>query len=254
MDPVSAAASVAGLLTFIVQTIKTCNDYIRSSKRSGSSAAVLVAELEMLLSNLSHLQNFLKGDGLQETSFSQTSRIVTRSHLTEERLRFLKKELERATSSRFKQAIWPFTEKEHRESIQELRNLSQWINFSLAIDSSALQSRTSDDVVTVLTKQLDSIQQLNSIENAVETVRSSLEAQTDMLYQTQKDEKRKEILAWVSDYDQERKHNDVREPRVEGSGEWLLETDAFNSWYHRGQSPAVLWCRGVQGSGKSVLA
>ena len=253
MDPISAAASVAGLLTLIVETIKTCNDYVRASKRSASSAAVLVAELEMLLSNLSHLQNFLKRDELQEKSFSQTSKIASRSHLTEERLRYLKKELQRATSSRFKQLTWPFTEKEHRESIQELRNLSQWIQFSLAIDSSALQAQTSDDVITVLTKQLDSIQQLNSIESAAETIKVSLEAQTDMLYQTQKDEKRKKILAWVSDHDQERKHNDVREPRVEGTGEWLLETDAFNNWYYSSKSPAVLWCRGGQGSGKSVL-
>ena len=253
MDPISAAASVAGLLTLVVETIKVCNDYIRASKRSGSSAAVLTAELEILLSNLSHLQKFLRDNESKGASFTQTSKIVSRSQLTEQRLRHLRQELERATSSRFKQAIWPLTEKEHRESIQELRNLSQWIQFSLAIDSSSLLSRTSGDVVAVLTTQLETLQQLSSVDNTVETVKNCLIAQTDMLHQTQKDEKRKKILDWISDYDQEQKHNDIKEPRVEKTGEWLLETEAFHNWYHSGKSQAILWCRGVQGSGKSVL-
>jgi len=41
--------------------------------------------------------------------------------------------------------------------------------------------------------------------------------------------------------------------RVEGTGQWLLESDQFKSWLAADQS-STLWCSGIPGAGKTVLA
>ena len=43
-------------------------------------------------------------------------------------------------------------------------------------------------------------------------------------------------------------------PRVDGTGQWLLNHPKFQMWWDDVQLSNVLWCHGVPGSRKSVLA
>ena len=63
---------------------------------------------------------------------------------------------------------------------------------------------------------------------------------------------RQNILNWLSSTSYSQKHYDVRAKRLEGTGQWLLDCDVFNSWLDR--SNPVLCCTGGPGVGKSVLA
>lgn len=62
------------------------------------------------------------------------------------------------------------------------------------------------------------------------------------------------ILNWISTPRQEQKHQIVRQPRVEGTGRWLLEQSEYIRWRDDVTAPNVLWCHGIQGSGKTILA
>lgn len=74
------------------------------------------------------------------------------------------------------------------------------------------------------------------------------------MLQTDRETKvREEILKWISVSDTEKQHNIIRRPRVADTGLWLLNTKTFVRWRDSEESPNVLWCRGIQGSGKSVL-
>ena len=65
------------------------------------------------------------------------------------------------------------------------------------------------------------------------------------------------ILAWLSPLDPKLRHQGIRDGRVEGVGEWLLQTEEFRSWYAGsggGESDnAVLFCYGHPGAGKTFI-
>ncbi|PYH38721.1 ankyrin repeat domain-containing protein [Aspergillus neoniger CBS 115656] len=58
-----------------------------------------------------------------------------------------------------------------------------------------------------------------------------------------KDREAREILEWVSTVKYRAHHNSVRNNRTLGTGEWLLQKDAFRDW-EESNSSAVLWLRG----------
>jgi len=65
------------------------------------------------------------------------------------------------------------------------------------------------------------------------------------------------ILAWLSPLDPKSRHQDIQDRRIEGLGEWLLQTDEFRSWHAssgEGEShDAVLFCYGNPGVGKTYI-
>jgi len=65
------------------------------------------------------------------------------------------------------------------------------------------------------------------------------------------------ILAWLSPLDPRLRHQDIRDRRVEGVGEWLLQTEEFRGWHAGGggdePNDAVLFCYGDPGVGKTYI-
>jgi len=65
------------------------------------------------------------------------------------------------------------------------------------------------------------------------------------------------ILAWLSSLDPKSRHQNIQDRRVEGLGEWLLQTDEFRSWHassgEGGSGDAVLFCYGNPGVGKTYI-
>jgi len=64
-----------------------------------------------------------------------------------------------------------------------------------------------------------------------------------------------EIMKWLSPLDPRGRHHDVRTDRVDGVGNWLLETKEFREWRSNegGADKAVLFCYGNPGVGKTYL-
>ena len=64
-----------------------------------------------------------------------------------------------------------------------------------------------------------------------------------------------EIMKWLSPLDPRGRHQDVRTDRLDGVGNWLLETNEFREWRsgEGGADKAVLFCRGNPGVGKTYL-
>jgi len=65
------------------------------------------------------------------------------------------------------------------------------------------------------------------------------------------------ILAWLSPLEAHVRHQDICDQRVDGIGNWLLETKEFRSWYNgsenRGSDHTALFCYGDPGVGKSYM-
>ncbi|KAJ7840183.1 hypothetical protein B0H14DRAFT_2158627, partial [Mycena olivaceomarginata] len=63
---------------------------------------------------------------------------------------------------------------------------------------------------------------------------------------------RKKIIDWLSPLNFFVRHDEIFSTRQEGTGEWLLNEKQFKRW--ESSSGGLLWCRGIPGVGKTVLA
>ena len=63
------------------------------------------------------------------------------------------------------------------------------------------------------------------------------------------------IQAWLSALEPYRRHQDVRNLRLDGIGDWVLKTNEFESWREGrdGSEKSVLLCYGSQGVGKTYI-
>ncbi|KAL8827130.1 MAG: hypothetical protein Q9170_007136 [Blastenia crenularia] len=60
------------------------------------------------------------------------------------------------------------------------------------------------------------------------------------------------ISAWISPLNFRVKHQDIASARTTSTGEWLLKSPSFHAWLNGPDQ--VLWCHGMPGAGKTVLA
>ncbi|RPA88511.1 hypothetical protein L873DRAFT_1115821, partial [Choiromyces venosus 120613-1] len=75
---------------------------------------------------------------------------------------------------------------------------------------------------------------------------------------TGSDEEKEKILKWLSPLEPHQRHQHVRSERLDGVGDWLLETEEFLKWSgpktENGCDHAVLFCSGNPGVGKTHLS
>ena len=64
-----------------------------------------------------------------------------------------------------------------------------------------------------------------------------------------------QILAWLSPLEPRQRHQDVRTRRLDGLGDWFLETYSFIKWCDSedGSSVSALFGSGAPGAGKTYL-
>ena len=69
------------------------------------------------------------------------------------------------------------------------------------------------------------------------------------------DEERLRIQEWLSPLEPYKRHQDVRNRRLDGVGEWVLQRSEFESWRNNRGGPGnpTLLCYGVQGVGKTYI-
>ncbi|KAF7346004.1 ANK-REP-REGION domain-containing protein [Mycena venus] len=65
-------------------------------------------------------------------------------------------------------------------------------------------------------------------------------------------EERQKIIEWASPLNFFPRQADIFSTRQPGTGEWFLQNDLFQKW--RAGEIGALWCRGIPGAGKTVLA
>ena len=250
MDPFSITGGVAGLLTLTVKTIKATRSFCHEARHGKDAANEMVLEMDVLHFNLSQLDNLLsRHNGV---AFSSTSVLTTSTHACRNKLDMLHDKLEQAAEHPLHRLRWPLSSDEHQKTLGELRAFAQWIQFALTIDGSSLLAKTSTEVIDVLSKQLQMFQLLDQVDTRTALTNNTVMDLQHVVRTSDVSRERESILKWLSNAKPSQKHHDVRLPRVAGTGGWLLEESTFKKW--RDAEENLLWCYGIQGSGKSILA
>jgi len=74
-------------------------------------------------------------------------------------------------------------------------------------------------------------------------------------FNTETDVEERQILQWLSPLEPQQRHQGVRIDRLDGVGNWVLETAEFRKWSDKegGRVEPVLFCYGNPGVGKTYL-
>ena len=254
-DPLSIIVGVAGLLGVAAQTLRLAKTYVDEVRHRDEAAAEFLKELNVLHFNLSRLDHFINRESGRARYFDNTSVLVSSTTICRNNLDILHDKLSSNRVRRIERLKWPLNAKEHRKTIQELRAFAQWIQLALAIDGWTLLSKTSSEILDILNLQLSTFQLLENTYDRTRSVQKSVEEQSEILKHDRLSQERGEVLDWISKLNYEQMHHQVRLPRVEGTGEWLLEMEEFERWRDKPNLHSrFLCCHGIPGSGKSVLA
>ncbi|KAJ3498858.1 hypothetical protein NLG97_g794 [Lecanicillium saksenae] len=221
MDPLSVSFGIAGVLPLIAKVLTAAHRYMTSVAGAQKMISTLILELEVLQAAISKLENLLTSADLvdADVKFDQTSVLLSCAAAIEVKLQELLRKLVHDASRNMGHLLWPLTEKEHQKTMAELRNFSTWVQFALSVDGCRLLAQTSDNVVAVLEQQLKHFDALRSLDVRTEELVGAVQKQTQLLEDSTKLEARKQVLDWRDG--------------TAGS--------------------RVLWCNGIQGSGKTTL-
>lgn len=216
MDPLSLAASVAGLISISLQLTQLSYDYITSARTASQSIVALHRELVSLQHVLSSLnQNILSNPDIKDAFAAQASAVLGQPEdilkACEGKLISLKNKLAKKNAdkpfAKLKAVLsWPFSEESTRQQIRELHRYQDIFQRVISIDLLSLVAKTH-----LTAQQTD--QNVQNLHSEVKDWRHR--------------EENSKILRWLSALDFSSKQTETLAKRSRDTCSWLLEDPTF---------------------------
>ncbi|KAF2682172.1 ankyrin [Lentithecium fluviatile CBS 122367] len=245
MDPLSIAASIAGLLTITGAIVSRGYAQISQAKKQDTDFAALLNEVASFSGILLGLQSQFNAIGESEDSpfpwFAQGSADTWQETLKtcEQTLTEIKEILESRASSKTVRLMVKgvaMTARIEKLVVQVERFKSLFIL--------CLQLQNNADTRTTTRLTLEVVDILHGIADKQEVMARKADAKEQA-------ELRNKIVDWLGPTS-EAMHDDIVRSRDPQSCQWLLERDEFLNWLGS-DGFASFWLWGIQGSGKTVI-
>ena len=227
-EPLSIAASIAGLLSLTIQVVSKTYTYGKGVRNARRDIDVFTDELKALRQVLQRLEDIATSgpDPRDLLSFTDLMSTVNncKTHLFEI-LQRLEKDQQNMVKAMMNQMTWPLKEKETLKAVEVLHRYVGIFSLALSAEGAAAARLTLDEVKAVH-REFDTHQE---------------------------DQRVVEMLSWMSNFEYQKKHQDVRSRRVSDTGQWLIELPQFKSWCTDPLINRTLWCSGIPGAGKTII-
>jgi Cdc6-like AAA superfamily ATPase len=243
-DPLSLAASIAGLISLADVAFKYTFKFVRATKDAKSDVSTLADEINNVGSILRVLEALAsdletEGDQFDPTlrnhylnhCFRTLSRIETKAKKATQR--FARSKVE----SIYQQLKWPFSSSETKDLLAELSRHKETINMALAADSMR-------KLQLLLTKTEKLGEDISSIEKIVKRIEINTLIDVDA--------QKQHVLDYFMKTNPQRNLETSIRLRHAMTGLWLTESPDFFRWLDTPGSK--LWLTGIPGAGKTVLA
>ncbi|KAH7168136.1 hypothetical protein DER46DRAFT_574995 [Fusarium sp. MPI-SDFR-AT-0072] len=161
---------------------------------------------------------------------------------------------------------WPFDEKEVVKLVDAFQRERSLLHFAMTHESTQLVKQikaTSDDnrrqladlvrlIKNKSTEDEHRVARLDRILTDIQLINLNIAEGIGHLQNSQMSAHQKEVLDWISPVDYAPQQSDIFSRREPGTGEWLLESDEYNSWVKGDKQ--TLFCPGIPGAGKTIMA
>ncbi|KAK3313609.1 hypothetical protein B0H66DRAFT_357265 [Apodospora peruviana] len=206
MDPISLSLRIGGIPPLVATILRHAKKYHDDVRGARESIALLITELNLLETALSGLQPFLSDGSRSSNSneqlaglqLDQSSALLTCSAACLAKLDILARKLhigqEAATGdgrrARVRHLFWPLSESEHKKTMQELRDFTLWIQFSLSVGGIRLLSQFSESMMQVMRQQFDQLDMLRSVGETTSQVHAAVQDQARIMESKREAEER----------------------------------------------------------------
>ncbi|KAF5251438.1 hypothetical protein FANTH_3460 [Fusarium anthophilum] len=161
---------------------------------------------------------------------------------------------------------WPFDEKEVAKLVDAFQRERSLLHFAMTHESTQLvnhikatsdeNSRQLTDLIRLIknksTEDEHRVARLDRILTDIQLSNLNISEGIGHLQDSQMSAHQKEVLDWISPVDYAPQQSDIFSRREPGTGEWLLESDEYNSWVKGDKQ--TLFCPGIPGAGKTIMA
>ncbi|KPM46456.1 hypothetical protein AK830_g205 [Neonectria ditissima] len=243
MNPLSVSASIAGLVSLADLVFRAALRYVKSAKQAPKEVQDLlneVKDLSLVLHNLSPIACGLESDSTPQNTNTPKPYYLHECRQLLRRLEGKLPSLETQSSCQKLQSRlkWPFSSGETKEILEAVTRHKQTISIALAADSiSKLNICLSRQEATG--KSIDDLQK---------NVKKIFDMQTTISL----NKKRREVLNTFNKVDARPEFENNKASRHPMTALWLTESTDFEDWYSTPK--ARIWCSGIPGAGKSVIA
>ncbi|KAJ7613770.1 ankyrin repeat-containing domain protein [Mycena polygramma] len=271
-------ADIVGLVASILQLVDTVaktRDYIQDFRNAPHDQQKLLKEIQSLDPLLGVVDPLIRGGraGLLknlETPLEQMEKVLSR----------LTKKLDQQGIQKFRSRLtWSlWGKKDVEDGLKTIERFKSSLNAWLGVDNSS----STHDILSAISNVIQ--EQLFNQRELVKSLESSRQAQQDYHEQTvslftktaeelgryfndlsssirevgesqehhQRAVDRDQIIKWYSPLNMLPRHAAIYKNREPGTGLWLLEHPLFQEW--KLGTGKMLWCQGMPGAGKTVLA
>ena len=244
MDPLSVAASIAGLVSIADVVFRRTYKYIKAVKDAQKEISALSNEISALFGILRRLE--LLACQVDEDVFDSTLRLehIFECQQTLEKVNsILEKDDtssldDRLLESTRRRLRWPLSKSRTEKLIEEIERHKSTLTLALTADS--------------MTGLLQALSAQSAIRKDIWSIKKELEQAREAKTRIFLDKERRQILNAFGSTNPNNVHQTSLRLRHPGTGIWLLEHDSFKHWCDTVN--ANLWLHGIPGAGKTVLA
>ena len=233
-DPLSVAASVAGLISLGIQVTQSLVDFYNAYKNRVSNLADTTEKLESLLDIFQCLEKTLSDRSFQADEQKLISSIEASVKKCDELIQELQYEcqkfnkipsqgLEAALKVAGRRMLYPFRQSTLQKLDEDISEIRAHLSFTLDVLQLKDNKRIQDDAT--------------QMKNLLDLVR------TDQISSN--------LRSWLKAPDATIDYNAACAKKHPGTGMWLVKGPQFSRWLT--EESSILWLNGFAGSGKSVL-
>ncbi|KAF5632082.1 hypothetical protein F52700_6601 [Fusarium sp. NRRL 52700] len=245
MDPITAVGLIASIAQIIDATTKVLR-YLNDVKNAPKARARVAQEASLLLALLTNLRYRLEDTDAKDPWVQGVMTLGMAGGPLDQFREALEELAGKLQSSGTAKSVgkalsWHFEKKEVDDFLNRMERLKSFIALALQGDVLDVVRAVKADTNKIPSLQMDVL----SVKDGVERLQIAGLAQST-------DKQREKILTWISTDNSRESFKNKLQQRQPGTGSWFLEDPTFQEWMTgRGK---VLWCPGIPGAGKTILA
>ncbi|KAJ7132644.1 ankyrin repeat-containing domain protein [Mycena filopes] len=239
-----ALGTIASILQLVDVAVKA-GEYIQDFRHAPQEQKKLLSEIGELRPLLVELQSRIS---VNESSnvLSQMRAPLAAFKLTMEAFTETLQPEDKTMAKISKRLAWMmWNKKEANEYLAKFEQFKSLLNSWLLLDIWDMGQQQRRDQIAVL----DSVDTVATMVNSGVTNMSHALSEQSQRMQA---EERSRLIEWLSPINFFLRHADVSQTRQAGTGKWLLAHPDFQKW--ESGSAGTLWCYGIPGAGKTILA
>ena len=265
-DPIGTGAGIVGVVGLAIQITQVVVQFGMGWKDAPDDVKAFMAELGTLQTVLSVTNtNILANPDFAVAFQSQPSLLLsqlgTNAPLTTDTNRMLEscrteldlmlKELKKRCQGHrlgWERLKGAFLAKDTRDSVENLCRQCQTLNNMLSIDAAILGVTTYKEVREARKEQQEWHQAGAEISLVI---REGIDESNRRQDNQEQNRERQAILDWLTPVNYATRQSDFVHRRQKGTGQWLLDSAAFQAWLETENQ--TLFCPGIPGAGKTIL-